>query len=176
MTKVWTSPSSCPCSRYRWLIRPPIHWFAIASLDWIGKSAPVPLQYDMIQVLRLLRRPTHTPSKAGLVQYASYTTKCPGTTSGLSGKQATHDGVHALPPVGTGPAHKRFVARPEEWRDTFRWQSSYTTSVQELSPPPSQLRNKASRHWGTSKHKGTFLCHEPMQGCLEGSRALPHSV
>ena len=60
----------------------------------------------MIQVLRLLRRPTHTPSRAGLVQYASYTTKCPGTTSGLSGKQATHDGVQALPPVGTGPAHK----------------------------------------------------------------------
>ena len=46
MTNVWTSPSSCPYSRYRWLIRPPIHWFAIASLDWIGKSAPVPLLYQ----------------------------------------------------------------------------------------------------------------------------------
>ena len=82
----------------------------------MGTSAPC----IMIQVLRLLRRPTHTPSKAGLVQYASYTTKCPGTTSGLSGKQATHDGVHALPPVGTGPAHKKLFARPEEWRNTFR--------------------------------------------------------
>ena len=60
------------------------------------------------------------PAKAGLVQYAGYTTKCPGTTSGLSGKKATHDGVHALPPVGTGPAHKKLFARPEEWRNTFR--------------------------------------------------------
>ena len=49
----------------------------------------------------------HTrPAEAGLAQYASYTTKCPGTTeSGLSGKQATHDSAHALPPVGRGPAH-----------------------------------------------------------------------
>ena len=83
---------------------------------------------------------TH-PAIAGLVQYASYTTKCPGTTSGLSGKQATHDGVQALPPVGTGPAHKSF-ARPEEWRNTFRWQSSYTTSVQELSPPQASYATK----------------------------------
>ena len=83
---------------------------------------------------------TH-PAKAGLVQYASYTTKCPGTTSGLSGKQATHDGAQALPPVGTGPAHKSF-ARPEEWRNTFRWQSSYTTSVQELSPPQASYATK----------------------------------
>jgi len=30
-------------SRYKWLIRPLIHRNAIASLDWIGKSAPVPL-------------------------------------------------------------------------------------------------------------------------------------
>jgi hypothetical protein len=29
-------------SRYKWLIRPLIHRNAIASLDWIGKSAPVP--------------------------------------------------------------------------------------------------------------------------------------
>ena len=89
---------------------------------FVGRRPPPspPAPCIMIQVLRLLRRPTHTPSKAGLVQYASYTTKCPGTTSGLSGKQATHDGVHALPPVGTGPAHKKLFARPEEWRDTFR--------------------------------------------------------
>ena len=32
-------------SRYKWLIRPLIHRNAIASLDWIGKSAPVPLRY-----------------------------------------------------------------------------------------------------------------------------------
>ena len=31
--------------RYKWLIRPLIHRNAIASLDWIGKSAPVPLHY-----------------------------------------------------------------------------------------------------------------------------------
>ena len=31
--------------RYKWLIRPLIHRNAIASLDWIGKSAPVPLRY-----------------------------------------------------------------------------------------------------------------------------------
>ena len=30
-------------SRYKWLIRPLFHRNAIASLDWIGKSAPVPL-------------------------------------------------------------------------------------------------------------------------------------
>ena len=30
--------------RYKWLIRPVIHQNAIASLDWIGKSAPVPLR------------------------------------------------------------------------------------------------------------------------------------
>ena len=29
--------------RYKWLIRPLIHRNAITSLDWIGKSAPVPL-------------------------------------------------------------------------------------------------------------------------------------
>ena len=29
--------------RYKWLIRLLIHRYAIASLDWIGKSAPVPL-------------------------------------------------------------------------------------------------------------------------------------
>ena len=104
---------------------------------------------NMIQVLRLLRRPTHThPAKAGLVQYASYTTKCPGTTSGLSGKQATHDGVQALPPVGKGPAHKMVIARPKERRNAFRWQASYTPCVQALSPPASQLRDKASRHCG----------------------------
>ena len=91
----------------------PLRW----AFTLIGGMPPC----TMIQVLRLLRRPRHTqPAKAGLVQYASYTTKCPGTTSGLSGKQATHDGVHALPPVGTGPAHKMVFARPEEWRNTFR--------------------------------------------------------
>ena len=93
---------------------------------------------------------TH-PAKAGLVQYASYTTKCPGTTSGLSGKPATHNGVQALPPVGKGPAHKMVNARPKEWRNTFRWQSSYTTSVQELPPPACQLHDKASRHCGKFK-------------------------
>ena len=32
-------------SRYKWLIRPLFHRNAIASLDWIGKSAPVPLLF-----------------------------------------------------------------------------------------------------------------------------------
>ena len=46
-------------SRYRWLIRPPIHWFAIASLDWVGKSAPVPVCKKR-QGLHLLSWLTHT--------------------------------------------------------------------------------------------------------------------
>ena len=37
----WTIPSQ-KC-RYKWLISPLIHRNAIASLDWIGKSALVPL-------------------------------------------------------------------------------------------------------------------------------------
>ena len=39
----WSTVQTEFC-RYKWLIRPLIHRNAIASLDWIGKSAPVPLQ------------------------------------------------------------------------------------------------------------------------------------
>ena len=54
--------------RYKWLIRPLIHRNAIASLDWIGKSAPVPLHYlkkgeegrKKKEVLHLSRCYTHT--------------------------------------------------------------------------------------------------------------------
>ena len=54
--------------RYKWLIRPLIHRNAIASLDWIGKSAPVPLRYlerertegRKREVLHLFRWYTHT--------------------------------------------------------------------------------------------------------------------
>ena len=125
----------------------------------------------MIQVLRLLRRPTHTPSRAGLVQYASYTTKCPGTTSGLSGKQATHDGVQALPPVGTGPAHKGCL--PDQRNGVTRsGDNPATQQVSRNCHPPNQLRNKASRYWGkkntvTKEHSHY---HEQMQDCLEGSK------
>ena len=38
----WSTVQTEFC-RYKWLIRPLIHRNAIASLDWIGKSAPVPL-------------------------------------------------------------------------------------------------------------------------------------
>ena len=59
--------------RYKWLIRPLIHRNAIASLDWIGKSAPVPLHYlkkgeegrKKKEVLHLSRCYTHTPGRAG---------------------------------------------------------------------------------------------------------------
>ena len=37
----WSTVQTEFC-RYKWLIRPLIHRNAIASLDWIGKSAPVP--------------------------------------------------------------------------------------------------------------------------------------
>ena len=48
----------------------------------------------------------HTHPAEARLEQASYTTKCPGTIeSRLSGKQAAHDGVHALPPVGKGSAH-----------------------------------------------------------------------
>ena len=54
--------------RYKWLIRPLIHRNAIASLGWIGKSAPVPLHYlkkgeegrKKKEVLHLSRCYTHT--------------------------------------------------------------------------------------------------------------------
>ena len=54
--------------RYKWLIRPLILRNAIASLDWIGKSAPVPLQIklltwetqEQIEVFHLYRCYTHT--------------------------------------------------------------------------------------------------------------------
>jgi len=46
--------------RYKWLIRPLIHRNAIASLDWIGKSAPVPLLFfEMMQT-----NPKIKPKKA----------------------------------------------------------------------------------------------------------------
>ena len=40
----WSTVQTEFC-RYKWLIRPLIHRNAIASLDWIGKSAPVPLHW-----------------------------------------------------------------------------------------------------------------------------------
>ena len=147
-----------------------------ASLRVVGHECHTPLHYDT-SFTSFETAHTHTPSKAGLVQYASYTTKCPGTTSGLSGKQATHDGVHALPPVGTGPAHKKLFARPEEWRNTFRRQSSYTTSVQELSPPQASY---ATKRPGTGEnHKtwhGTFAISWTCASLTERLEALPHSV
>ena len=45
--------------RYKWLIRPLIHRNAIASLDWIGKSAPVPLLTKTIRI-PVTTRVTHT--------------------------------------------------------------------------------------------------------------------
>ena len=60
--------------RYKWLIRPLIHRNAIASLDWIGKSAPVPLHYlrrEKKEEKRKRRKfyiypdVTHTPGRAG---------------------------------------------------------------------------------------------------------------
>ena len=66
-----------------------------------------------VEVLRFSDGPHTRPAEARLVQYASDTAKCPGTTeSGLSGKQATHDGAR--------PAHYVINARPKEWRNTFR--------------------------------------------------------
>ena len=44
--------------RYKWLIRPHIHRNATASVDWIGKSAPVPLLRK--EALHLFRWYTHT--------------------------------------------------------------------------------------------------------------------
>ena len=57
----WSTVQTEFC-RYKWLIRPLIHRNAIASLDWIGKSAPVPLQIseNQLEVLHLFRWYTHT--------------------------------------------------------------------------------------------------------------------
>ena len=48
--------------RYKWLIKPLIHRNAIASLDWIGKSAPVPLQSGPPETE--FDTHTHTPTHA----------------------------------------------------------------------------------------------------------------
>ena len=125
----------------------------------------------MIQVLRLLRRPTHTPSRAGLVQYASYTTKCPGTTSGLSGKQATHDGVQALPPVGTGPAHKGCL--PDQRNGVTRsGDNPATQQVSRNCHPPKPATQQSVQVLGKKKTvtKEHSNYHEQMQDCLEGSK------
>ena len=47
---------------YKWLIRPLVHRNAIALLDWIGKSAPVPLLYRSEVHVELLETEgaTHT--------------------------------------------------------------------------------------------------------------------
>ncbi len=66
--------------RYKWLIRPLIHRNAIASLDWIGKSAPVPLHYlkkgeegrKKKEVLHLSRCYTHTEPHVPLLQRFNY--------------------------------------------------------------------------------------------------------
>ena len=80
----------------------PLTCHSFVGLDrQISSSPPACRSFTSLQ-----DGPHTCPAEAGLAQYASYTTKCPATTeSGLSGKQATHDGVHALPPVGKGPAH-----------------------------------------------------------------------
>ena len=45
--------------RYKWLIRPFIHRNAVASLDWIGKSAPSPTAVKLL-VSGLVRDSAHT--------------------------------------------------------------------------------------------------------------------
>ena len=133
------------------------------ATDCILPQWPPAIWYERKQVLRLLRRPTHTPSRAGLVQYASYTTKCPGTTSGLSGKQATHDGVQALPPVGTGPAHKGCL--PDQRNGVTR--SGDNPATQQVSrnchPPQTSYATKRPGTGGNQilkksprNHQGTF--------------------
>ena len=105
------------------------------------------------------------------MQYASYTTKSPGTTSGLSGKQATHDGVQALPPVGTGPAHKGCL--PDQRNGVTRsGDNPATQQVSRNCHPPKPATQQSVQVLGgkikvTKEHSHY---HEQMQDCLEGSR------
>ena len=123
------------------------------ATDCILPQWPPAIRYERKQVLRLLRRPTHTPSRAGLVQYASYTTKCPGTTSGLSGKQATHDGVQALPPVGTGPAHKGCL--PDQRNGVTRsGDNPATQQVSRNCHPPKPATQQSVQVLGKSRVSG----------------------
>ena len=103
-----SSPWTCSAGTRRWSIfaSPPVTSFVRQGHHW--RPCPPAMNETWYKFYVYWDGPHTHPAKAGFVQYASYTTKCPGTTSGLSGKQATHDGVQALPPVGTGPAHKKF--------------------------------------------------------------------
>ena len=87
------------------------------------------------------------------MQYASYTTKCPGTTSGLSGKQATHDGVQALPPVGTGPAHKGCL--PDQRNGVTRsGDNPATQQVSRNCHPPKPATQQSVQVLGKSRVSG----------------------
>ena len=73
-------------------------------LRWAVTSS-VPTAPLHVEVLRLFRRPTHTPSRSWACAVCQLHNKVSRHYGKGTKWQATDDGVHALPPVGKGPAH-----------------------------------------------------------------------
>ena len=95
--------------RYAGLIRSGIHRNAVASLDWIGKSAPVPL---LLKVLRPCSRTvhTHTHTHTHARTHARTQTRTHADTAGTAGTAGTAD-TQTRKTRASGITHSAFHIR-----------------------------------------------------------------